>query len=140
MPGGLPEPGDTLVQGLAGVALTALIAAWAVQVHLGLGRGRFIDREHHDRIWKGMTQAEVEAILGAPPGNYSRQPTTYRGYGYLPDKPAQARRADWFGEDGYIEVMLDPEAGTVLVTQFMEPAPPQSLAEWVQGWLRRLWP
>jgi hypothetical protein len=69
--------------------LAAFVAAWAVQAYLGLGRGRFIDHEHYNRIQKGMTQAEVEAILGAPPGVYSRRAPGYRSYDPLPEIPAQ---------------------------------------------------
>jgi outer membrane protein assembly factor BamE (lipoprotein component of BamABCDE complex) len=40
-------------------------------------RGRLIDREHFDRIKKGMSQAEVEAILGGPPGDFTTEPLSF---------------------------------------------------------------
>jgi hypothetical protein len=37
-----------------------------------------LDREHYDQIIDGMTLAEVEAIIGTPPGNYGGQgPNAY---------------------------------------------------------------
>jgi hypothetical protein len=123
---------------MAGVVLAAFVAVLAVRAYLG--PGRWIDREHYNRIWKGMTQAEIEALLGAPPGHYNRATTSYQSRDLTPEEPAQARRAYWVGDDGYIRVTFDPQAGTVVAKQFMEPVPPSSVAEWVHGWLRRLWP
>jgi hypothetical protein len=54
---------------LLGVALV-LLGGWLT---LGLSRPRHrITRENIERIEQGMTRQEVAALLGAPPGNYSR--------------------------------------------------------------------
>lgn len=53
-------------------AVTALLAV--VGLYLGLPRSpRFTD-EQFDRIQVGMTRAEVEAVLGCPPGCYAQEP------------------------------------------------------------------
>jgi hypothetical protein len=122
----------------AGGVLAVFVAASAVRFLMA--PGRFIDREHYDRISKGMTQAEVEAILGAPPGSYNRATTEFQWNGPVPEQPANGRRAYWVGDDGHIEVTFDAKSGTVLVKLYMEPVPPSSVGKWFQGWFRRLWP
>jgi hypothetical protein len=55
---------------LAVVALAGLIAAAGVGL-VALDRRRLITMEQYDRIQPGMTLAEVEAVLGLPPGDYA---------------------------------------------------------------------
>jgi hypothetical protein len=76
----LPRPPEVAVKRkrlllLVGIVLAAaVIVAAALEHHAycqKLARGRFIDRDHCERIKDGMSQAEVEAILGGPPGDFS---------------------------------------------------------------------
>src|SRR5437016_1643695 len=70
-------------------------------------RGRPIDREHFDRIKPGMTQAEVEAILGGPPGDF-RTHDTFRMCVDLSrwrdDGRQVEREEDWVGDQGEVLV------------------------------------
>ncbi len=86
-----------------------------------------INRASYERIAFGMTAAEVEAILGVPPGNYVGD----RGYGIryrdVESKPAtdieealrMARSTEhrWYGEEGAIIVWMDSR-GVMVRKQF----------------------
>jgi hypothetical protein len=56
------KPLSVLAVGLAVVVVVGAFALWPGQSK--------ITRESFDRIQKGMSRAEVEAILGGPPGDY----------------------------------------------------------------------
>jgi hypothetical protein len=55
----------TLLAALAGLAVVVAAGAWLLWP-----RQDRITPENLDRIELGMTRAEVEAILGGPPGDY----------------------------------------------------------------------
>ena len=57
-----------------------------------------INQENFDRIQVGMTEDEVEAILGGPPGNYTdrRYPMSYTGGSLL--------YRSWIGDGGVISI------------------------------------
>jgi hypothetical protein len=62
---------------LTGVLLAAFVAAESVRFHQRSrwrARCRLIDQEHCLLISRGMSQAEVEAILGGPPGDFTTEP------------------------------------------------------------------
>jgi hypothetical protein len=64
------------------------------------------------RIWPGMSDRDVEAILGVPPGNYSARHVLHRsGVGYAPwERPG---RVDlWRWDDDFVAVSYDAD-GTV---------------------------
>src|SRR5579864_1615632 len=42
-----------------------------------LARGQLIDREHFEKIKEGMSRAEVESILGGPPGDFTTRPMVF---------------------------------------------------------------
>jgi hypothetical protein len=82
-----------------------------------------VTRANFERIHPGMTQAEVEAVLG-PPGFY------HNGRGRL--DPAVVKKVEaaagsrfrlWFGEAGFVGVEFD-EAGRVLNSTFIPMPPP----------------
>jgi hypothetical protein len=95
----------------------AIAAAYAVK-HWPAPPPRFT-REKFDRIGKGMSSAEVEAILG-PPGDYSTGPTTGtlvadKVYEVLPDplaklvslrwkRPAVSEYSSWSDDHGGVRV------------------------------------
>jgi hypothetical protein len=128
---------------LAALVLAALGAAWAVQFHQRserLARGRLIDREHCDRIKKGMTQAEVEAVLGAPPGDYAARPGFVVGVEREGDNQGP-RSETWRADGAQLRVVFDGQGKVqgkvyILATVTREP----SLAERVRDWFRGLWP
>ena len=58
-----------------------------------------------DRIRPGMTRAEVESLLGCPPGHYSKYPViTHAGH-----SKAYVAWTSWVSEEGEILVLFDPE-------------------------------
>jgi hypothetical protein len=69
-----------------------------------------ITKEHYERIAEGMTEKQVEAILGAPAGNYATGPV-------LSMRPPRVKRwtsppittKTWRGDWGWIEVGFDKE-------------------------------
>jgi hypothetical protein len=130
------------------LALLLLAAAVAVPLavqqdalHQKWARGHLIDWKHCDRIQKGMTRVEVEAILGGPPGDYRTQMVVYHDWsGWLLEEPDP--RNSWIADSGYINVRFDSATDRVPDTWFEGPVPlgEPSLAERVRAWLRRVWP
>jgi hypothetical protein len=139
-----------LILAVAMLALLILVAAWAKRDDLGLVRGPFIDRKHYNCIREGMSEAQVEAILGAPPYAYSRKMREpYWWHEPRFEEPAPEPRVSvrdnervvcWFGKGSSIQITFDAKADRVLHARFEESAPPPSVAERVRDWLRRLWP
>jgi hypothetical protein len=131
---------------LAGVALAAaVIVAGALEFHAyrqKLARGRLIDQEHCDRIKDGMSRAEVEDILGGPPGDFTTEAVVY----FLPLRRFGCDGvwvASWNGNSGRVLVQFDGQ-GAVRQREFQgvsyRPAPPPSLVARLRAWLRRVWP
>jgi hypothetical protein len=131
---------------VAGVALAAAVIVPAAlelpAYRQKLARGRLIDPAHCKRIKAGMSRAEVEAILGGPPGDFRTE-----NVGFLVSIPAGdwvvsvERSESWVGDEGRIAVVFD-EQGRVRGRGFGEatrPTPP-SLTEQARAWLRRHWP
>ena len=126
---------------LAGVALAAaVIVLSALEVHAYRqkgARGRPIDWEHFERIKAGMSRAEVEAILGGPPGDYHTENIFYCSFGVT----FEGRFEWWSGNEGAILIRFD-EQDRVQRHVFMDAMslPPPPLAARVRAWLRRVWP
>jgi hypothetical protein len=112
--------------GVAGVAFWV----WPDQTDGGISRGGF------ERIQDGMTQAEVEAILGGPPGDYSAAYVVYGGAMFViaPHGHGPACREELWKEDGVAVVVYFGPDGTVADKMFACPAPPTPL-ERLRGWL-----
>jgi hypothetical protein len=68
-----------------------------------------INQESYERIKEGMTLEEVEAILGGPPGNYTRGRYGMLPYLALPLKPLPRVLHEWLGEEAAIYVWFDLE-------------------------------
>jgi hypothetical protein len=126
---------------LAAVALTAAVIVLAALEHHAyrqkVARGRFIDRDHCERIKDGLRQAEVEAILGGPPGDFRTTRALILEYG---GNPAY-RHELWIGNQGRVHVEFD--AHSTVQRHYFEGVVfylPPSLAERVSAWLRQLWP
>jgi hypothetical protein len=73
-----------------------------------------ITREAYKQIQLGMSLAEVEAILGGPPGDYSSRKWSGEGaihelwLGFMPCSPDNLSK-DWFDEDFDIRVFFSDE-------------------------------
>jgi hypothetical protein len=124
---------DAVLLVAAFVAGLVVLHAWT-QTH---APGRFIDREHCDRIKKGMAQGEVEAILGGPPGTYSKKRVLFldtQSYSML---GAGERVELWTGDGGRVGVIFD-EQGAVEHSEFEEGTEWRgpSLLQQVLDWLR----
>jgi hypothetical protein len=78
-----------------------------------------------EKIKPGMTLAEVEEILGVPPGDYTTGPTTSLCDGWL--GPGDR---EWAGDDGVISVWLDPQ-GRILAAN-LEPVSPRTRLTWFE--------
>jgi hypothetical protein len=121
---------------VAGIILTS---ALALVIALGLrersrrlARCRFIDQAHSDQIQSGMTEDEVEAILGGPPGDFRTAPVWYPGtfmHGLV--------KRFWAANQGRIEVDFD-ENGSVVRARLIgaEHGPPRGAG--IRGWVEKL--
>ena len=74
--------------------------------------GHNFDRASFEKINKGMTLAEVEAILGAPAGDYTTRPTISEC-----DVGLGPGEKEWVSDEGAISVWFDPD-GRILFTSF----------------------
>jgi hypothetical protein len=73
-------------------------------------RAQGITRVNFDRICEGMSEAEVVAILGVPPGDYRRYPNyVLRGPGHIPlDQRANGGTLEvWYVPGQHVEVLYD---------------------------------
>jgi hypothetical protein len=75
--------------------LIALGGTILVRKHKRSFKGRF------DQIRIGLTQSEVEAILGGPPGDYITDPSV--GYGYVTGGWVNTSK-EWSANDGIVDV------------------------------------
>jgi hypothetical protein len=68
----------------------------------------FAGEADYDRIENGITQEDVEAILGGPPGDYRTQsyPINFHCGSW---GPPSGRMEEWLGNDGNIWVVFDEE-------------------------------
>jgi hypothetical protein len=76
-----------------------------------------INLDSFARIQPGMTQAEVEAILGVPPGDYAAAGSVRPTLGVNPNElPAGARREDWWAEEAAVAVWFGQDGRVVNAT------------------------
>jgi hypothetical protein len=95
------------------VLLTVALLLLGAMLPLVLPRHCPVNRAAYERIEKEMTRAEVEAILGGPPGDYRTRP------GFDVEGLLHPGRAPWFGDDGFIMVIFRPGGG-VQETKFFD--------------------
>jgi hypothetical protein len=116
-----------LVRGLAwvGVAVCLVVLALGLTTRL-LGTGQVVTRTPYGTIRKGMTQKEVQAVLGGPPGFYPDKTGLVAGGCIvcitLP-KPDEHEEQWWFGLD-VISVYFDKGSGRVTRVESDLPEPP----------------
>jgi hypothetical protein len=130
---------------LAGVLALLLLIAF---LYARILFGPHLKIENVDEIRDGMTQAEVEALLGGPPGYYRHPPVRVynlvfivhpgvaRGYDPLPEQTKriralqQARQEFWVG-DLLVHVLFD-ERGRVIYCSKSRPPLGTSWEDWIQ--------
>ncbi len=92
-----------------------------------------VSKEHFLRIKEGMTPAEVEAIIGGPPGDYATCQ-------YLPNVCGTPYDTfdSWIGDEGMIFVRFDKDTGKVLWAGYSEtmrdsnkPTPFERIRQWL---------
>jgi hypothetical protein len=104
---------------LAGVAVFLVLVG--ILVTLLMPRPSKVTRENYERIKMGMSPANVEQILGGPPGDYSTVPTDYPGGGMdivvdieelkAAHKSGLDQAGRWSGDEGNVLVCyLDGKA------------------------------
>ncbi len=84
------------------------------------------------RVEGGMTRAEVEAILGGPPGDYRSRQGAKAGLPRFVPTPTEVEEV-WRWDNGHAYVIFTP-AGFVAEASFFEPGPTATAT----GWLERL--
>src|SRR5262245_57147713 len=96
------------------VGLTVLVVLTAILTPptVAIRRGQRINRENFERIEEGMTQGEVEAILGQPPGDYTvfKQVFVEKEADVTPEVEiregvfVRPRRRHWVSDKGLISI------------------------------------
>ena len=106
--------------GVAAVVGVTAFAGWRF-----LSYPPCFNRADYERIREGMTEAEVEAVLGVPPGNYCTDYTSRHTLWVQADThftdTASCEKRRWYSDTGFIIVQFrghDP--GTVAATSFCE--------------------
>jgi hypothetical protein len=127
---------------LAYAACLGVAVLWGVRLFTPRHR---INRENIDKIQVGMSLEDVESLLGAPPGDYTRgnfllltqdHPRNI----YWAASPLDLTWGDarWIGDDAAVAVWLDPQKG-VTKTQFAEVIcldAEQGILDKIRSWLR----
>jgi hypothetical protein len=108
--------------------LAAALVLFGALLPLVLPRHCPVNRTACERIKEGMTQTEVEAILGGPPGDYTTRPTIRKVGSLTPPRGAHSRSVKWWGDEGDALVWFGD--GVVIGTIFREAeVTPVSLGE-----------
>ncbi len=94
-------------------------------------------RATYDRIQNGMTESEVEAVVGLPPGDYATAPTEYdRGTAGFEEFKAIPGLVQWSGDEGTILVGFD--FSWRVAKKAYWPAVGKTEKSTLRSWLRRL--
>jgi hypothetical protein len=91
-----------------------------------------ISTYHMARIQPGMTRAQVESILGGPPGDYRTPPLRLPDDQMLAQLPAGEQ---WQGDRYSIYITFDAQGRVENVTGFMPGAMRESWYRALQQWL-----
>jgi hypothetical protein len=102
-----------------------------------------VSRAACEQVKEGMTQAEVEAILGVPAGDYRTRPTEHTYILVLDGESTHmgvGTHAAWIGDEGDLSVWV--VGGVVREARWMERSPVPGLFEllrWRLEWLKKRW-
>jgi hypothetical protein len=89
-----------LTIGVLAVLGTVGALYWAASESAGVGRLSYV------RIRPGMTEAQVHAVVGLPPGDHRSDGQAQPRCESWLHTPGQTRQ-DWCGDDGHIRVVFD---------------------------------
>jgi len=112
------------------MTVIAAITFWAVTLSIMTREARKItfSQDLANQISIGMTRAEVEAVLGCPPGEYTTGPC---------DTPPLGSRAfihdQWLSDTGVIIVLFN-DRGRVVIVEFW----PMRRESFIDRWYRWL--
>lgn len=103
---------------------------------------RQLAHENFKSIHKGMSQAEVEELLGGPPGNYGRYVSggslmTCEGYIYPPGSIEKI----WCDDSNRFEIYFNTSGSVVGLHRraSYQQSPPESFFAYLWRSIRRLW-
>jgi hypothetical protein len=109
-------------------------ALWIVLLALAVGLTTYLLRRekpapalngicwgNYGKIQQGMTQPQVEALLGVPPGDYAKALLSVRGSRYLYPGNGErgSRLEEWWSDTGVVRVLFGPD-GTVADKEFLD--------------------
>jgi hypothetical protein len=84
------------------------------------------------RVEPGMTQAEAEAAIGLPPGDYRSDPAGPRHFAEILPQGG-TRVVEWEADRCNIQLKVDKRSGRVVSKIVGEPLPPPSFWEQVRA-------
>ncbi len=87
-----------------------------------------------ERVAPGMTEDEVVAAIGLPPGDYRSDPAGPRHFVEFLPKPG-VRVLEWEADACNIQVKVDEPTGRVASKIVGQPMPPPSAWSRLRGWL-----
>jgi hypothetical protein len=125
---------------LVGLLAGGLVLA-GILVSLAMPRHCPVNPAAYERIEKGMTKAEVEAILGGPPGDYRTRPgrETYLPLPILSPEEEVWPVERWQGDEGAVHIYFDSYGVRVREKEFEEAqATDTGLVELIRWRLERL--
>jgi hypothetical protein len=124
-----------------GLAVLAVVVGLFLWWQFGGSKQRRLNAERFAEVRVGMTQAEVEQILGGPPGDYGRHQggvTRMTAEGY---DPRGSVLKYWFDDSTRLEIAFDAQDRVVGTHKRFswrrEPAPPDSQLQAFIRWVRR---
>ncbi|MCI0455854.1 MAG: outer membrane protein assembly factor BamE [Gemmataceae bacterium] len=101
---------------LLGIGIALVACAFVLTDHLLRPRPA-ITQASWERIRPGMSLRQVEDILGAPPGNYTRQCVLLDLYGgglfMKLDGLGRGTFKEWVGDQGAVQILVDPTGRVV---------------------------
>ncbi len=102
----------TIPRGKWRIVLAVVVAALIAAVYVGwphlAGPAHRVNPYTAEKVRAGMTQTEVEALFGAPQGDYSSGPKADKPQAPMPPRPG-LRREDWTTEEGGAAVYFGPD-------------------------------
>jgi hypothetical protein len=115
------------------LVVTTIVAAVYLGWHQLAGSGHRINPYTAMKVRVGMTQREVEAIFGAPPGNYSAEPKADQPQAPVDRRP-DLRREDWMTEEGGAVVYFGRDGRVADFTLWVVPGGKMSARERIRKW------